>query len=57
MVPSSLPWRREKLTGYENRWSVRVESNFRIEFKTLDFNKDLRLIEKIEILEVSKHYE
>lgn len=57
MVPSSLPYRREKLTNYENRWSVRIDGNFRIEFKAIDLNEDLRLIEKIEIMEVSKHYE
>ena len=57
MVPSFLPYRREKLTGYSDRWSVRVDSNFRIEFIALDINNDLRLIENIKIMEVSKHYE
>ena len=55
-VPSSLPWRREKLTGFEDMWSVRVDSNYRIEFKAIDLNEDLRLIEQIKIMEVSKHY-
>ena len=57
MVPSKLPWRREKLQNEENRWSIRVDSGFRIEFSAIDLNEDLRLIEKIEILEVSNHYE
>jgi Txe/YoeB family toxin of Txe-Axe toxin-antitoxin module len=57
MVPSSLPWRREKLTNYKDRWSVRIDSNFRLEFIALDLNEDLSLIENIKIVEVSKHYE
>lgn len=57
MIPTSLPWRREKQTNYENRWSIRVDGNFRIEFIALDIEEDLKLIKKIEIVEVSKHYE
>ena len=56
MVPSSLPWRREKLTNHEDMWSIRIDSNFRLELKTIDINEDLRMIEKIKIMEVSKHY-
>lgn len=57
MVPSKLPWRREKLQNNNNRWAIRVDSSFRIEFSAIDLNDDLRLIEKIEIMEVSNHYE
>lgn len=57
MVPSNLPFRREKLTNFENRWSIRIDSNFRIEFIAMDLNEDLRLIKKIKIMEVSKHYD
>ena len=56
MVPTSLPWRREKLVNYEDRWSIRIDSNYRLEFIALDLNEDLRLIENIKIMEVSKHY-
>ena len=56
MVPTSLPWRREKLTNYHDRWSIRIDSNFRLEFIALDINQNLNLIENIKIVEVSKHY-
>lgn len=56
MVPTSLPWRREKLTNYEDRWSIRIDSNFRLEFIAIDINQNLSLIEHIKIMEVSKHY-
>lgn len=56
MVPTSLPWRREKLVNNEDRWSIRIDSNFRLEFIALDINGDIRLIENIKIMEVSKHY-
>ena len=56
MVPAFLPWRREKLVNEKDMWSIRIDSNFRIEFMALDINEDLRLIEHIKIMEVSKHY-
>lgn len=56
MVPTFLPWRREKLVNEKDMWSIRIDSNFRIEFMALDINDDLRLIEHIKIMEVSKHY-
>lgn len=56
MIPSFLPWRREKLVNEKDMWSIRIDSNFRIEFMALDINEDLRLIEHIKIMEVSKHY-
>lgn len=56
-VPVNLPWRREKLKGFEDRWSIRVEQEYRIEIQALDLNDDLSKIENIKILEVSKHYE
>ena len=57
MIPSNLPYRREKLTNYKDRWSVRVDNTFRIEFIAVDLNDDLKKIEIIKIVEVSKHYE
>ena len=57
LVPTNLPFRREKLTNKKDIWSVRVNDEFRIEFKAIDANSDLRLIKNIKILEVSKHYE
>lgn len=57
MVPSSLPWRREKLTNYSDRWSIRIDSNYRIEFIAIDLDEDISKIENIKIMEVSKHYE
>lgn len=57
LVPTFLPWRREKLTNYEDRWSIRIDSNFRLEFIALDNNSQISLIKNIEIVEVSKHYE
>ena len=56
MVPTFLPWRREKLVNEKDMWSIRIDSNFRIKFMALDINDDLRLIEHIKIMEVSKHY-
>ena len=46
----------EKLVNEKDMWSIRIDSNFRIEFIALDINEDLRLIENIKIMEVSKHY-
>ncbi len=57
LIPSCLPWRREKLEGYKDRWSVRVDKWWRIEFKAINLNEDLRLITEIKIMEVSNHYE
>ena len=45
-----------KLVNEKDMWSIRIDSNFRIEFIALDINEDLRLIENIKIMEVSKHY-
>lgn len=56
MVPISLPWRREKLINSDNRWSIRIDSNFRLEFIALDINENLSEIKNLKIMEVSKHY-
>ena len=56
MVPTSLPWRREKLVNSDDRWSIRIDSNFRLEFIALDINENLSEIKNLKIMEVSKHY-
>ena len=53
MVPTSLPWRREKLTNYRDRWTIRIDSNFRLEFIALDINQNLNLIDKLIIIKMS----
>ena len=56
MVPTTLAWRREKLVNSDDRWSIRIDSNFRLEFIALDINENLAEIKNLKIMEVSKHY-
>ncbi len=60
-VPSSLPFRRHKLTGERNgQFAVNVTGQYRLIFRQKENNiiiEDLKEIKKIEIMEVSKHYE
>ena len=60
-VPSWKPYRRHKLNGTrKERFAVNINDQYRIEFIPNEENKeieDLRRIIKIEIVEVSKHYE
>lgn len=60
-VPSSLPFRRHKLTGdRRGEFAVNITNQYRLIFRQENNNiiiEDLREIKSIEILEVSKHYE
>ena len=56
-VPPSLPYRREKLKGEENLWSIRIGIAYRLIISPIDFNDDIRKIKIIRIEEVSNHYE
>ena len=56
-IPSNLPYRREKLKGEENLWSIRIDTAYRLIISPIDFNNDIRKIKIIRIEEVSNHYE
>mgnify|MGYP002625486525 CR=1 FL=1 len=56
-IPSSLPYKREKLTNKNNVWSIRIDQEWRLIIKPTEPNDNLALITSIIIMEVSKHYE
>lgn len=56
-VTSNLPYRREKLKGEENLWSIRIDIAYRLIISPIDFKDDIRKIKIIRIEEVSNHYE
>ena len=60
-VPTSLPYRRHKLSGdLKERFAVNITGQYRLIFRQKENNviiEDLRKIKEIEIMEVSKHYE
>lgn len=60
-VPTSLPYRRHKLSGNLNgMFVVNITGQYRLIFRQKENNiiiEDLRKIKEIEIMEVSKHYE
>ncbi len=60
-VPTSLPYRRHKLSGDLKEWfAVNITGQYRLIFRQRENNimiEDLREIKEIEIMEVSKHYE
>ena len=60
-VPSTLPHRRHKLSGnLKNYFAVNIDRQYRLIFRQKGNSiiiEDLKEIKKIEILEVSKHYE
>lgn len=56
-VSSNLPYRREKLKGEENLWSIRIDIAYRLIISPIDFKDDIRKIKIIRIEEVSNHYE
>lgn len=60
-VPTSLPYRRHKLGGdLKDCFAVNITGQYRLIFRQKENNiiiEDLREIKKIEIMEVSKHYE
>lgn len=45
----------EKLKGYTNRYSMRVDRNYRLEME-IDWHDQSQTIGKISIIELSKHY-
>lgn len=60
-IPVNLPFKRHKLTGNRNnQFAVNITGQYRLIFRNKE-NKllieDLKEIKKIEIMEVSKHYE
>lgn len=59
-VPSTLPFRRHKLSGnLKNHFAININGQYRLIFRQKESNimEDLKDIKKIEIMEVSKHYE
>ncbi|SRR5690554_1424896 len=46
----------EKLQGYESRFSIRLNRQYRLEIEIEWINED-KTIGKIELLDISKHYE
>jgi proteic killer suppression protein len=46
----------EKLEGYENRFSIRIDRKHRLEFD-IDFEDDEKTTGNVTIVIVSKHYE
>ena len=61
-VPTCLPTRRHKLIGnYDGCYAINITNQYRLIFKPKDADsviiENLELITKIEITEVSKHYE
>jgi len=48
--------RFEALTGYENRFSIRLDGKHRLEFEVEFTNKE-KTIGDVTIIEVSKHYQ
>lgn len=60
-VPVTPPFRRHKLTGNRNnQFAVNITGQYRLIFSQKEHNiliEDLRKIKRIEIMEVSKHYE
>lgn len=60
-VPVTLPFRRHKLTGkLKDLYAININAQYRLIFKQNENNiliEELKEIKKIEIMEVSKHYE
>ena len=60
-IPSTPPFRRHKLLGdRKNQFAINITNQYRLIFRHKENNiiiEDLKLIKKIEIMEVSKHYE
>lgn len=46
----------EKLKGYENRYSIRINQQYRLEVEIEWLNKE-QTKGKVELLDISKHYE
>lgn len=58
-VPITKPFRRHKLEGdKKDYFAINITDKYRLIFRPEDIEeKDLKKIEVIEIVEVSKHYE
>lgn len=60
-IPIKPPHRRHKLSGDRaNQFAISITNQYRLIFRQKENNiiiEDLREIKKIEIMEVSKHYE
>lgn len=60
-IPTQSPYRRHKLTGNrKEQFAVNITEQYRLIFRQIENNiiiEDLKEIRKIEIMEVSKHYE
>ena len=46
----------ESLEGFENRFSIRIDQKYRLEFE-IEFEDEEKTCGEVLILEVSKHYE
>jgi len=46
----------EKLAGFENRFSIRLNQQYRLEFE-IDFKDEEKTFGSVLILDISKHYE
>ncbi|MBF0543737.1 MAG: type II toxin-antitoxin system RelE/ParE family toxin [Candidatus Riflebacteria bacterium] len=53
-IPPSMAF--ESLDGYENRFSIRINDQYRLIFE-IDFRDRERTFGKVSILKISKHYE
>ena len=53
-VPPSMNF--EKMHGYKNRFSIRINKQYRLEFD-MDFEDETRTKGEVLIVDVSKHYE
>ncbi len=53
-VPPSMNF--EKMQGYKNRFSIRINQQYRLEFE-IDFEDEERTRGEVLIADVSKHYE
>ncbi|MEO0123724.1 MAG: type II toxin-antitoxin system RelE/ParE family toxin [candidate division WOR-3 bacterium] len=46
----------EKMTGYDKRYSVRIDKKHRLEFE-IEWTDDKKTVGVVKIIEISKHYE
>ena len=56
-IPAGKPWKREKIDKRLNKWSLRVNDEYRIELTINEDNINLEDIQEIIIERVSNHYE
>jgi len=53
-IPPSMVF--ESLDGYENRFSIRINDQYRLIFE-IAFQDEARTFGKVSIMKISKHYE